>query len=65
MKKILPIILIFSLFAVFYCSKETGETGDQQAGPAGVRFAGLSIPDAIAKAKGENKIVLIDFFSPT
>jgi hypothetical protein len=65
MKKILPLILIFSLLAVFYCTKETGETGDQEAGPTGIQFAGLSIPDALVKAKAENKIVLIDFFSPT
>jgi len=65
MKKILPLLLMFSLLAVFYCTKETGETGDQQAGPAGVHFAGLSIPDALVKAKAENKIVLVDFFSPT
>ncbi len=65
MKKILPLLLIFSLLTVSYCSKETGETGRQEAGPTGVQFTGLSIPDAIVKAKGENKIVLIDFFSPT
>jgi len=65
MKKILPILMMFSLLAVFHCSNETGELGRQEEGPVGVQFAGLTIPDALAKAETENKIVLVDFFSPT
>jgi thiol:disulfide interchange protein len=65
MKKILPVILILVLFTVYYCSNETGKINQQNAGSAGVQFAALSIPDALAKAKAENKIVLVDFFSPT
>jgi hypothetical protein len=65
MKKILPIILTVLMFSVFYCSNETGEINRQEDSSAGVRFVDLSIPDALAKAGTENKIVLIDFFSPT
>ncbi len=65
MKKIMPVILALFLLAVFHCSNETGELGRQEEGPVGVQFVGLTIPDALAKAEAENKIVLIDFFSPT
>jgi hypothetical protein len=65
MKKILPLILILVLFTAYYCSNETGEITQQKDGLTGVQFADLSIPDALAKAKAENKIVLVDFFSPT
>lgn len=65
MKKILPVILILFLFTLFYCSNETGVIDQQEDGPTGVQFVDLSIPDALAKAKSENKIVLVDFFSPT
>jgi hypothetical protein len=37
----------------------------QEDGPTGVQFVDLSIPDALIKAGAENKIVLVDFFSPT
>lgn len=65
MKKFVPVILIIFLFAVFHCSNETGEPDRQEEGSIGVQFVGLTIPDALAKAEAENKIVLIDFFSPT
>ncbi len=65
MRKLLPVILMLFLFTVFYCSNETGEINQQENGPAGVQFVDLSIPDAVAKAETANKIVLIDFFSPT
>ena len=65
MKKFMPVILVLFLLAVFHCSNETGELGRQEEGSIGVQFVGLTIPDALAKAEAENKIVLIDFFSPT
>ncbi len=65
MKKLLPVILTLFLMTVFYCSNETGEINPQENGPTGVQFVNLSIPDALAKAETENKIVLVDFFSPT
>ena len=65
MKKFVPVILIIFLFAVFHCSNETGEPGRQEEGSIGVQFVDLTIPEALVKAEAENKIVLIDFFSPT
>jgi len=65
MKKLLPLVLILCLFALFYCSNDSGVIDQQDDGPTGVQFVELSIPDALAKAGTENKIVLVDFFSPT
>jgi hypothetical protein len=65
MKKFLPVFLSLCLFSVFYCSKTPGEIDQGKDGPAGVQFLDLSIPDALVKAEAENKIVLVDFFSPT
>jgi len=65
MRKILPVIMILFLFTFFYCSKESGVIEQQEDIPTGVQFVDLSIPDALAKAETENKIVLIDFYSPT
>jgi len=65
MRKILPLFFVFCLFVLFSCSDETGVTSGQENGPSGTQFQELSIPDALAKAGMENKIVLIDFFSPT
>jgi hypothetical protein len=65
MKKILPAFLILCLLAIFTCSTETGVTNQQNTSRSGVQFQNLKIVDALAKAETENKIVLIDFFSPT
>ena len=65
MKKTLSIFLVFCLFVLVSCSGETGVTSQQDDGSSGTKFQELSIPDALAKAEVDNKIVLIDFFSPT
>lgn len=65
MRKTLSIFLVFCLFMLVSCSGETGVTSQQDDGSSGTQFQELSIPDAILKAEKENKIVLVDFFSPT
>jgi hypothetical protein len=65
MRKTVSIVLVFCLFMLFSCSGETGVTSQQDDGSSGTKFQELSIPNALAKAETENKIVLIDFFSPT
>ncbi len=65
MKKVLPVISALFLMTIFCCSNQAGETNQQESSPTGVQFVNLSIPDALVKAKTENKIILVDFFSPT
>jgi len=62
MKKYLSVFVVIMCLVILSCS-----TGDKsvETGPAGVAFVENSLDDVIAQAKVENKLILIDFFSPT
>jgi len=62
MKKYLPVFVVIMCLVVFSCS-----TGDKsvETGVSGVAFVEKSLDDAILQAKADNKLILIDFFSPT
>ena len=62
MKKYFPVFVVIMCLVVFSCS-----TGDKtiETGVAGVAFVEKSLDDVILQAKEENKLILIDFFSPT
>ena len=62
MKKYFTVFVVMMCLVVFSCS-----TGDKsvETGVAGVAFVEKSLDDVIAQAKEENKLILIDFFSPT
>ena len=62
MKKYFTVFSVIMCLVVFSCS-----TGDKsvETGPTGVAFVEKSLDDVIALAKEENKLILIDFFSPT
>ena len=61
MKKHLTLCVVILCLVVFSCS-----TGDKsvETGPSGVAFVENSLDEVIAQAKEENKLILIDFFSP-
>lgn len=65
MKKHLPLMLVILGFCVFACQtgKETAETPSGEI--QGVQFQKIGWDEAIAQAKDQNKLILIDFFSPT
>ena len=62
MKKYFTVFVVILCLVVFSCS-----TGDKsvETGITGVAFVEKSLDDVIAQAKVENKLILIDFFSPT
>jgi hypothetical protein len=61
MKKHLTVVLVILCLSVFACQK--GETPSEDS--AGIRFQKLSLDEAIAQAKEQNKLIMVDFFSPT
>lgn len=62
MKKYFTVFAVIMCLVVFSCS--TGEKS-VETDITGVAFVENSLDDAIAQAKKENKLILIDFFSPT
>lgn len=63
MKKHLSLMLIIMGLCVFAC--QTGEKAQTTATESnGIEFQKISLDDAIAQAKAQNKLIMIDFFSP-
>ncbi len=62
MKKYLSVLVVMMCLVVFSCS-----TGDKsvETGATGIAFVEKSLDDVIVQAKEENKLIMIDFFSPT
>ena len=64
MKKHLALMLVILGLCVFAC--QTGEKVEPSAEESkGIEFRKLSLDDAIVQAKAQNKLIMIDFFSPT
>jgi hypothetical protein len=66
MKNRLSFIVVIIPFCVLACS--TGEKGDLSSGAEltpGVQWVGLSLDDAKIQAANENKLIMVDVFSPT
>jgi hypothetical protein len=68
MKNPLFALVVIVSLCIFACSTgekaevpETGDTVEQ----AGIVWQQLSLDEALALAKAQNKLVMIDFFSPT
>jgi hypothetical protein len=56
-------MLVIMGLCVFAC--QTVEKGEPPASKSkGIEFQKLSLDDAIAQAKAQNKLIMIDFFSP-
>lgn len=62
MKKYFTVFVVIMCLVVFSCS--TGEKS-VETGITGVAFVENSLDDAIVQAKEENKLILLDFYSPT
>ena len=62
MKKYFTVFVVIMGLCVFACS--TGEKSEEN-GSMGVAWETMSLDDAIAKAADQNRLILIDFFSPT
>ena len=62
MKKYISVSVVIMSLCIFACS-----TGDKsvETGPAGVSWESMSLQDAVVKAEAQNKLIMIDFFSPT
>lgn len=64
MKKHFSLILVILCFCVFAC--QTGKKAETPSAESeGIEFQKISLDDAIARAKAQNKLIMIDFFSPT
>ncbi len=59
MKKYFTVLVVMMSLVVFSCS--TGDKGVETS----VAWFEKSLDDVITQAKAENKLILIDFFSPT
>ena len=64
MKKYLTIMVTIMCLCIFACGPgEKGESAEEAS--TGVTFSKLSLQDAMIKAKEQNRLIVIDFFSPT
>ena len=64
MKKHLFVMLIIVSLCVFAC--QTGKKTDPAAEiSTGIQFQTMSLVDAAAQAKAQNKLIMVDFYSPT
>ena len=64
MKKYLTIMVTIMCLCIFACGP--GDKGESvEESQTGVTFAKLSLQDAMVKAKEQNRLIVIDFFSPT
>ena len=63
MKKYLSWILVILSLCVFAC--RTGEKAETPGEIKGIKFQKTSLDEAIAQAEAQNKLILIDFYSPT
>ena len=62
MKKHLSLMLVILSLVVFAC--QTGEKAESPEETPGIHFQKMALEDAIAQAKAEDKLIMIDFFSP-
>ncbi len=63
MKKHLSLMLVILSLCVFAC--QTGEKAETPAEESkGIKFQKISLDEAITQAKAQNKLIMIDFFSP-
>ena len=63
MKKNLFLMLVIVGLSFFAC--QTGEKAETSAEEGkGIEFQKISLDDAIAQAQAQNKLIMIDFFSP-
>lgn len=65
MKKHLSLMLVTLGLCFFACqtSEKNAETPTEEI--QGVEFQNIGLDEAVAQAKDQNKLILIDFFSPT
>jgi hypothetical protein len=65
MKKYITVLVVIMGLCLFACNPgaKSDTAADIQAG--GVDFQKLSLEDAVAKAKAQDKLILVDFYSPT
>ena len=62
MKKYLTVFVVVMCLCILACS--TGEK-TAETGTIGVAWETMSLDDTVAKAADQNKLIIIDFFSPT
>ena len=62
MKKHLLLMLVILSLCIFAC--QTGEKAETTEETQGILFQKISLDDAITQAKAQNKLIMIDFFSP-
>ena len=62
MKKYFSISVVIMCLFIFAC---TGVLEKKDSGRTGVDFQTLSLQDALTTAQNQNKLIMIDFFSPT
>ncbi len=62
MKKYFKVFVVIMCLIVFSCSTFDKNVETESTG---VAFVEKSLNDVISQAKEENKLILIDFFSPT
>ena len=62
MKKYLTVFVVIMSLCILACS--TSKKSEEN-GSSGVAWETMSLDDAVAKAADQNKLIIIDFFSPT
>jgi thioredoxin-related protein len=62
MKKHFNIFVVIMCLFILAC---TSGIEKKESGRTGVAFETLSLQDALTTAQNQNKLIMIDFFSPT
>ncbi len=61
MKKYLPVLVVMICLVVFSCSTDDKSV---ETDVSGVAWVEKSLDEVLVQAKEENKLIVIDFFSP-
>lgn len=65
MKKYFTVLVVMVGLCLFACKPGVKSDTAADVATGGVEFQKLSLEDAVAKAKAQDKLIMVDFYSPT
>jgi hypothetical protein len=65
MKRPIQLLILFLAGILIFCSNELEANKLKPSVSQGVKFEKISLADSLKRAEKENKLVLMDFYSPT
>ncbi|MBU1185752.1 MAG: hypothetical protein KJ908_02555 [Acidobacteria bacterium] len=65
MKRYFTVLVVMVGLCLFACKPGAKSDTAADVATGGVEFQKLSLEDAVAKAKARDKLIMVDFYSPT